>query len=290
MSRAGVPRLCADGHLPGFRSAFLRFRPRRSTVAGPTLRWLFLGISLLCACRAGAAADTGVPVLLYHRFGPVVVDSMTVTTAVAESQLQAIHDRGDVVIALRTLVDWKLGRGPEPPANAVVIVADDGHRSVYTDLFPLLRRWRMPVTLFIYPSAISNASYAMTWEQVREMVDSGLADVQSHTYWHPNFKRDRARMSAVEFDRSMQLQLVRARAVLEKRIGRTVDCLAWPFGIFDDDLMRRAAAAGYVAAFTLERRPVRRADPMLALPRFLVTDRDRGAAFVRLLDSGRGGK
>jgi peptidoglycan/xylan/chitin deacetylase (PgdA/CDA1 family) len=44
----------------------------------------------------------------------------------------------------------------------VAITVDDGHLSVYTELYPLILKHRPPVTLFIYPSAISNASYALT--------------------------------------------------------------------------------------------------------------------------------
>jgi hypothetical protein len=32
--------------------------------------------------------------------------------------------------------------------------------------------------------------------------------------------------------------------------------LAWPFGIYDDDLIATASQSGYVAGFTLDRRPV----------------------------------
>ena len=52
-----------------------------------------------------------VPILLYHRFGPVVADSMTVTTAVFESHLNYLKENGYTVIPLRHLVNYHLGRG-----------------------------------------------------------------------------------------------------------------------------------------------------------------------------------
>ena len=61
--------------------------------------------------------------------------------------------------------------------------------------------------------------------------------------------------------------------------------LAWPFGIYDDDLIRRAEAAGYVAGFTLERRAATAHDQVLALPRFLVTDGDGEQGLAALLGS-----
>jgi len=48
--------------------------------------------------------EEGVPILLYHRFGPVVADSMTVTTPVFESHLKYLHENGYKVIPLRELL------------------------------------------------------------------------------------------------------------------------------------------------------------------------------------------
>jgi peptidoglycan/xylan/chitin deacetylase (PgdA/CDA1 family) len=149
---------------------------------------IMLGVSawlVLAAGARGRAADGGaeiVPILAYHRFGPAVVDSMTITTTTFESQLRFLVEHGRPVVSLRSLVEHRLGRGPAPPPGAVVLTADDGHRSVYTEMYALVRRFGVPITLFIYPSAISRADYALTWDQLRELRASGLFDVQSHTW------------------------------------------------------------------------------------------------------------
>jgi hypothetical protein len=52
---------------------------------------------------------------------------------------------------------------------------------------------RFPVTLFVYPSCISRASYAMTWKQLKELAATPFFSVQSHTFWHPNFKQESKR-------------------------------------------------------------------------------------------------
>ena len=174
-----------------------------------------------------------------------------------------------------------------PPERAVVLTVDDGHRTVYSDMFPLIQRLKIPVTLFIYPSAISNADYAMTWAQLAEMKASGLVDIQSHTFWHPNFNVEKKRLAPAAYEKFTQDQLVKSKAVLEQRLGGKVDLLAWPFGIHDDQLAQWAQAAGYVAAFTIERRPVTRSDKIMALPRFIVTNLDRGDRFVSLLGASK---
>jgi peptidoglycan/xylan/chitin deacetylase (PgdA/CDA1 family) len=248
---------------------------------------LCLFVVLSCLQPAYGGPDTeavvSVPILLYHRFGPVVADSMTVTTPVFESHLKYLRDNGYTVIPLRQFVDYLLKKGAPPPPRSVVIVADDGHESVYTDMLPLISKYHVPVTLFIYPSAISNASYAMTWEQLRGLKKSGLVDFQSHSYWHPNFKKDKKKMAPAEYEKSLQMQLRKSKERLEKELNVKVDMLAWPFGIYDDELVRKAAEAGYAAAFTIERRNAGNADNVMTLPRYLLIDADRGKAFESLL-------
>ncbi|MGA7180767.1 MAG: polysaccharide deacetylase family protein [Thiobacillaceae bacterium] len=243
-------------------------------------------LALLLLPRTSAALQ--IPILVYHRFGPQATDSMTVPTDAFEAQLRQIKDAGYRVIPLRQLVYYLVAHAPPPPDRSVVITVDDGHRSVYTELLPRVRRLHMPVTLFIYPSAISNASYAMTWAQLAELRASGLFDIQSHTYWHPNFFRERKRLDPETYTRFVDTQLTRSKAELEQRLGERVDMLAWPFGLQDAGLRARAARAGYIAAFTLERRPARSDDDALALPRYLITDSVSPAAFAAILRQADG--
>ena len=227
--------------------------------------------------------ETGVPILLYHRFGPSVADSMTVTTPVFRSHLEYLRDKGFTVIPLKQLIDYYLGKGPRPLPSSVVIVTDDAHKSVYTDMLPLVKEFKVPVTLFVYPSAVSNASYAMTWDQLREVKKTGYFDIQGHTFWHPNFKKEKRRLSTVEYDKVVDMQLRKSKERLNRELAVNVDMLAWPFGIYDDDLIKKAADAGYRAAFTIERRQAHSTDHVMKIPRFLMQDRDRGKAFELIL-------
>jgi peptidoglycan/xylan/chitin deacetylase (PgdA/CDA1 family) len=233
--------------------------------------------------QPAVSQEVRVPILLYHRFGPTVADGMTITTPVFESHLKYLKDNGYKVIPLRQLVDWYQKKGPAPAAKSVVIVEDDAHKSVYTDMLPLAKKYNVPVTVFIYPSAISNAKYAMTWDQLRELKKTGLFDLQSHTYWHPNFKRDKKKMKPQEFEKSVTTQLGKSRAKIEKELGGKVDMLAWPFGIFDDYLLKKAAEAGYVATFTIVAHHAGASDSVNKLPRYLLINADQGKAFAQIV-------
>jgi peptidoglycan/xylan/chitin deacetylase (PgdA/CDA1 family) len=248
------------------------------------LRFIFSVLFVLLPCSAFCAETFRVPILLYHRLGATVADGMTMTTPVFESHMKYLHDNGYTVISLRRLVDYYHGKGPAPAPKSVVIVEDDAHKSVYDVMLPIIRRYRYPVTIFAYPSAISNAKYAMTWDQLRELKKTGLFDVQSHTYWHPNFKIDRKKLTPVAFDKFVTTQLRKSKTRLETELGVKVDLLAWPFGVYDDYLIRKAAEAGYTATFTIERRHATANDKVMKLPRYLLVNADKGKAFIQLLE------
>ncbi len=220
----------------------------------------------------GTVCEKGVPILLYHRFGPVVADSMTVTTAHFESQLKYYLGHGYTVISLRELVDYHLGKMWSIAPRSLVITVDDGHKSVYSDMFPLLKKYHVSATLFIYPSAISNAPYALTWDELKEMRDTGLVDIQSHTLWHPNFRNEKKELSHDQYEKFVDGQLIKSKEKLERELRVRVVMLAWPFGIFDEELMRKAPQDGYVAAFTMESHDSNISDDMMALPRYLMVD------------------
>jgi len=231
--------------------------------------------------------DYRIPILVYHRFSEAAADSMTLTVERFESQLKYLRDKDYKIIPLRELVDSRLSGKNSLPERAVVLTADDGHQSVYTHLFGLARKYQLPVTLFIYPSAISRAEYALTWEQLAALKQSGLFEVQSHSYWHPNFLQEKRRLTPTDYDKFVQTQLVQSKGVLESKLGGKIDLLAWPFGIFDNDLMGKAAKAGYVAGFTIAGRHTTPRDPLMALPRYLITQTLDMRTFAELMSGKR---
>ncbi len=222
----------------------------------PSLPAVLLGLWL--AVLAGPLVAAEAVILCYHRFGPTVADGMTTRTATFEQQIARLKADGWQFVPLDTVIEGLRGRKPLPEKAVAITI--------------IVQREKLPVTLFIYPSAISNASYAMTWEQLQALKDTGYFSIEAHTYWHPNFKTEKKRLTADAYAKLVKLQLEKPRQVLARRLGAQADVLAWPFGIHDAELEAAAAAAGYRAALALEERPATATDSPFALPRFLIVD------------------
>jgi hypothetical protein len=123
----------------------------------------------------------------------------------------------------------------------------------------------------------------LTWEQLRELKDTGLFDIQSHTLWSPNFKREKKKLTPEAYQKFVEEQLNKPKAILEKKLGGQVDLLAWPFGIYDDRLEEEAGKAGYIAAFSIDRRHANPSERIMSQPRYLMVNRDGIQGFAAII-------
>lgn len=228
-------------------------------------------IFCLWSLAASASKAIRVPILTYHNFDPSIPGSMTIGTARFEEQLQWLKDNGYTVIPLKQLVGYLQGKTTSLPPKPVVITADDGRKTVYTYMLPLVKKYHVPVTLFVYPSAISRASYALTWQQLKELQQTGQFDIQGHTYWHPNFNEEKKNLSAKHYQQLVHTQLINSKKILEDKLGKPITLLAWPYGIYDPYLEQEAKKAGYTIAFSVDDRDANTSEKMMAMPRYMIS-------------------
>lgn len=233
--------------------------------------YLLLIIALLFSCSTLANNTINIPILCYHNFNPTVPGSMNMTPEKFETQLKWLKNNGFTIIPLNEAVEYLQGKRESLPAKPVVISDDDGWQSVYTYMLPLVKKYNIPVTLFIYPSTISNGKHTLTWDELKELKQTGLFDIQGHTYWHPNFNQERKRLSPAAYEKFVTVQLVNSKNILEKKLNTKITLLAWPFGIYDKYLEQQAAKAGYTMAFSIDDETANRSYRPMAQPRFMLT-------------------
>ncbi len=92
--------------------------------------------------------------LLYHAVEDHVSDytdrlGVSVSSAMFEANLRYIRDHYNVV----SVSDLHANRLPE---NPLLITFDDGYKSVYDNALPLLRKYRMPATVYLITCAVNN--------------------------------------------------------------------------------------------------------------------------------------
>lgn len=231
------------------------------------------------------ADDTiNIPILCYHNFNPTMKNSMTITPERFESQLKWLKDNGFTVIPLKEAVAYLQGKRATVPAKSVVITVDDGWKSAYTYLYPIVKKYNIPVTLFIFPEPISKGKNNLTWKELKELQQTGLFDIQGHTYWHPNFKQEKRKHSPAAYAKLVKSQLEESKKIIEDNLGTKVTLLAWPFGIYDKYLEEAAAKAGYEMAFSIDYKTANRNFRPMAQPRFMIVVGQTMKTFVAIVN------
>lgn len=124
-------------------------------------------------------------VLEYHNFteNAESVTDYTMTTAALRRDLDWLRDHGYTTILPRELAAGALDDGSPLPKKAVLLTFDDGYASNYTLAFPILQEYGAKATISLITSRIDDPlSGFLSWEQCREMAQSGLVEFASHTH------------------------------------------------------------------------------------------------------------
>jgi len=110
-----------------------------------------------------------------------------------EKQIKYLKEKGVHFITPSELEDYIKYEIRLPPKSALVTF-DDVDVSVYNTAFPILKKHEIPFTLFMITGQIGNKDFnglkLSTTSEIKEMVDSGLATVGSHTHNLHYFSND----------------------------------------------------------------------------------------------------
>ena len=130
------------------------------------------------------------PVIIYHHFTEKIVGDMDATTTIAkfEQDLTTLLENGYTPISIkqRHLCANGLAEWPEKP---FVCTMDDGYESNYTLAYPVFKRLGVHVDILLVTDFVGKYLGTLphfSWEQAREMEQSGYATMQPHGRVHEN--------------------------------------------------------------------------------------------------------
>lgn len=182
----------------------------------------------------------GPRILIYHQIGAGNGKQMDLSQTDFSRHIDYLT-RSDVSVV--SLDDAVAERNSPGAATKVVLTFDDGYDDMYRNAYPLLLEKRMPFTLYLTTKptetgvALSDdgRSTPITWDQVNEMLASGLMTLGAHTHSHPDFRS----LSAAEAEE----EVVASQDLIERRTGVQARHFAYPWGYWghDADPVVRAA-------------------------------------------------
>lgn len=135
-----------------------------------------------------------VPILMYHHLvedkDDPSISKDTLWVGEFRHQMELLQENGFHTVTFDQLIAFGQ-EGTPLPDNPVCITFDDGYSSFYELAYPILQEFHMKATAFPIGVSVGKDTYKdtgspivphFTWAQAREMVDSGLVSIQSHSY------------------------------------------------------------------------------------------------------------
>lgn len=212
------------------------------------------------------ATEARVPVLMYHDVLEPPEVFFDLTPADFEAHLQTILDNGLTPISPDQLVQH-LRTGAPLPEKPVLITFDDGYAGHYEHVYPLLQKYQVPATFFVFPGKVDGdvaGRSTLTWDQLKIMAADPLVTIASHSVTHPADLRDLS-------DDDLVYEVVESKRRLESELGVPMRYFSYPTGYYDERVAQAVADAGYLAAFTMREQNEQFAgasESLLAIERF----------------------
>jgi len=143
--------------------------------------------------------------------------------------------------------------GKMPEGNSAIITFDDGDESWYTLVRPLLLKYRIKATFFLWTSMMDHDSF-MAWDEVEDMGNYVLPGGErpfifgSHTCSHQYLFDNKAGFANdSEYNAYLDYELGESRKLIEKHTHGIVSVLSLPFGdgAGDSEIIAAAQRNGY---------------------------------------------
>ena len=200
-------------------------------------------------CDAGTAvadseAAKKIVILNYHKVDELF-NSLSVAPDDFDEQMAYLKDHGFQTISLEQMRKALAGEAVDLPEKPLLITFDDGYRDNYTNAYPILAKYGYTGVIFVITSFLDrNIPQYITWDMAKELQESGVIDIQSHTVNHNS-------MTELN-DEKLRQELIDSKKRIEEVLGKPADYVAYPTGTYNLHIAGIIQDCGYKGAFTIK--------------------------------------
>ena len=182
-----------------------------------------------------------IPILLYHNI-PIEKSArseyyMSTTQKQFEKQISGLKDLGYTFITYDDLIKY-YNNELALPEYVVLITFDDGYLDNYENAFPIIKKYNIPVTMFVINDCVGGPGY-FSWEQAKEMENSGLVSIHTHGKTHIEYGK--------ESEELVRDYITYAHSNIETQLGHsTSKIFAYPYGSYSSTSIKTLSDIGFV--------------------------------------------
>jgi poly-beta-1,6-N-acetyl-D-glucosamine N-deacetylase len=238
--------------------------------------FVFLVVMIIGIAPYCVASDQFI-CIVYHDITKRVVEKDDVSVDDFIKHLDYFKAGGYQAVSIKDLQDAARGK-KTLPEKAILLTFDDAYVSFYDYVYPALKLYNYSAVLSVVTSwmegknpGIYKTKKFMTWDQVKEVADSGLVTISSHAdnlhkfvdanpqgnieespytfIYDPKTKKYETDQ---QFRERIHDDLARSAEILTQRLGRKPHVLTWPFGAYNDIGVQEARQLGFDVCLTLD--------------------------------------
>ncbi len=217
---------------------------------------------------ASAQEETEIAVIMYHGFvkDRSFQNKYMISPSYFESDLRYLTENGYHTIFVSELTEHLENNSPLPD-KPVILTFDDGYYNNYAYAYPLLKKYNCKAVLSPIGKAaddaegetVRNAKYSQCkWSELAEMQESGLVEIQNHTYdlhkIHGDIqgleKQDGETDSA--YEKRISDDLLKFNKRMKEELSLSPTALTLPFGAGRDKVLSIARELGFKAVLDCE--------------------------------------
>lgn len=212
-------------------------------------------------------AEIELPVIMYHgiRKDSSAQNEYVISPQEFENDLKYLKENNYTTIVVQDLLDY-FEKAKPLPEKPIMLTFDDGYYNNFTYAFPLLKKYNSKIVLSPIGKYIDeyqengdeNPAYAQAdWDDLRIMAQSGLVELQNHTYnLHSSKGRIGVSQKSGESDEEYTKLITDDISKLNKRMSEELDitptAFVYPFGKKTKIAEQVVKNMGFKASFDCE--------------------------------------
>ena len=187
-----------------------------------------------------------IPIFVYHDLvqdeSQIEYDYMQTTIEIFEKQITTLMKLGYKPISYQDLIDYKSGTKALSKWS-FIITFDDGYSSIYDYAFEIAKKYNIPMTSFLIDDKVGQPGY-YTWEQAKEMNDSGLMSIYSHGYTHAEYDKEDVGKLVSDTENAYQ------NLVTNLEDEDLLKVFTYPYGLYTEEEENALKEAGFIQNLT----------------------------------------
>ncbi|MHC1696292.1 MAG: polysaccharide deacetylase family protein [Eubacteriales bacterium] len=229
-----------------------------------------ISVSLFGQCDTEAAEDKlYLPIIMYHEVKHAKSGKDAITPYEFESDLKYLKDNGYTPVTMTALINY-VRDGLPLPDKPIVISFDDGYLNTYKFAYPLIKKYGMSMVLSLIGKSSDDFTQSpsksidfthVTWDQLNEMLSSGLVEVQNHTYnLHKMNGPHSGRLGCIrkygesdeEYERILREDITKLQRKLLITTGYLPNTFTYPYGKYNSISDRIIRELGFKASLSCD--------------------------------------